>query len=151
MNKSLRNILISIFVLTWLFLFNYESVRAFYLNPLFKRDLPKTKFLFPPAGWIMFFNVGDGFGTVEVYGLREGRAPQLIDPHAIFQTRQIGYDNIHRGALFAFSSMRAKPQTCAFLHRKFPYFQQFAVMYVQYPSIVKNPMEQERFVIYQCE
>ncbi len=151
MNKTFRNTLISLFVILWLCVFHYESIRAFYLNPLFKRDLPHMKFLFPPAGWIMFYNVGDQSGNVEVFGLKQGKPPQLIDPHQIFQTRQIGYDNIHRGAMGAFTSERAAPQACRFLHRKFPYFEKFLVTYINYPSVSKNPMEQVRYVVYQCD
>jgi hypothetical protein len=151
MNKTFRNVFISLFVILWLCLFHYESIRAFYLNPLFKRDLPHMQFLFPPAGWIMFYKVEDGSGDVQVFGLRNGKPPQFIDPHQIFETRQIGYDNIHRGAMGALASMRVKPQACRFLHRKFPYFQQFLVTYVEYPSPTKEPMEQNRYIIYQCE
>ncbi|MDO8580528.1 MAG: hypothetical protein Q7S13_03515, partial [Candidatus Omnitrophota bacterium] len=52
--KSVRNIFISLFVIVWLGIFHYESTRAFFLEPLFHRPLYKFKFLFPPAGWIMF-------------------------------------------------------------------------------------------------
>jgi hypothetical protein len=151
MNKIFRNSLISGFVVVWLFLFNYESLRALYLNPVFKRDLPQMKFLFPPAGWIMFYRVGDYSGEIEIFGVREGKPPQFIDPHQIFETRQIGYDNIHRGAMSAFSSEAVKPQACRFLRRKFPYFQRFLVTYVEYPAPSRNPMEQNRYVVYQCE
>jgi hypothetical protein len=151
MNKSVRNVLISVFVVVWIFVFHYESLRAFYLNPLFKRDLPHMKFLFPPAGWIMFYRVGDYSGEVEVFGVRQGKPPQLIDAHDIFQTRQIGYDNIHRGAMSAFGNERAMPQACRFLKRKFPYFQNFLITYVEHPAPSKNSMEQNRYVLYQCE
>src|SRR4051812_49155854 len=93
-----RKIIISIFVIIWLIVFNYESTRAFYLEPLLHRPLPKLKFLFPPAGWIMFFNIENSFGYAQVYGVKNGRS-QAIDPHDILQTRPIGYDNIHRDAL----------------------------------------------------
>ena len=146
-----RNALISIFVIVWLFIFHYESLRAIYLNPLFHREFPKVKFLFPPAGWIMFFRVDDSASNVEVYGINADNQPQLIDPHDILQTRPIGYDNIHRGAIFAFISPQNRQQACAFLHRKLPYFKSFLVTYVQYPSNSMQPFKQNRYVAYQCE
>lgn len=146
-----RNFLISVFVVIWLAVFHYESLRTIYLNPLFKRELPKVRFLFPPAGWIMFFNVGDSASNVEVYGINEEGQPQWIDPHDILQTRPIGYDNIHRGALFAFIAPENRRQACAFLSRNFPYFKGFVVTYVQYPSISTQRFKQNRFVAYQCE
>ena len=151
MNKTVRNSFISVFVVLWLCAFNYESLRAFYLNPLFHRQLPKIKFLFPPAGWIMFFNVGNGAGDTEVFGLNNGQPPQFIDPHQIFETRDIGYDNIHRGIMGTLMEPQLRPQACRYLHRKFPYFQKFLVTYVEYPSLATDPMKQNRYVIYQCE
>ncbi len=99
----------------------------------------------------MFFNVDDHAANVEIFGIKEGKPAQLIDPHQIFQTRQIAYDNIHRGVMFSFMAEHARPQACRFLLRKFPYFQKFLVTYVEYPSPSKSPMEQNRYVIYQCE
>ena len=93
--KRLKRIAISIFVVVWLAVFFYESNRYFYLSPLFGRPLPKVKFLFPPAGWIMFFNVDDGFGYAEVFGIKAS-VKTKIDPHDILQTKAVGYDNIHR-------------------------------------------------------
>jgi hypothetical protein len=146
-----RNVIISIFVIVWLFVFHYESLRTIYLNPLFKRELPKIKFLFPPAGWIMFFRVDDSASDVQVYGINADNTSQWIDPHDILQTRPIGYDNIHRGALGAFALPDNQRQACAFLHRQIPYFKGFLVTYVQYPSILKEPFKQQRYVLYQCE
>lgn len=146
-----RNCLISVFVVMWLLVFHYESLRAFYLNPLFKRELPKVKFLFPPAGWIMFYHVSPQASNVEIFGLDANRLPQLIDPHDILQTRPIGYDNIHRGALFAFADPGNQGRTCAFLRRKFGYFSGFLVTYVQYPDVSKKRHDQQRYVLYQCE
>ena len=99
-NKRVRNAFITCFVILWILIFHYESLRYFYLQPLLQRPLPQTKFLFPPAGWIMFYNVGDTSGNVEVYGVKDGQS-QLIDPHDIFRTRTFGFDNIHRGILGA--------------------------------------------------
>ena len=147
---TLRNTVISAFVILWLGAFHYESLRAFYLNPLAGRPLPKIKFLFPPAGWIMFYNVGNGAGDVEVYGIKNGR-PQFIDPHRILPTETIGYDNIHRGVVTSFVSPQMQPQVCGYLRRKFPYFEKFLVAYVSYPSLTKEPFREERQVVYQCE
>ena len=147
-NKKFRNILISLFVLLWLAVFNYESVRHFYLQPHFDRPLPKTKFLFPPAGWIMFFKVDDQFGTAEVYGLREEGEPYRFDPHEILETRFIGFDNIYRGVLGAANdSPRA---FCRFMKRKFPGFDDFLVTVAVYPSLTQNRYTVRRYPSYQC-
>jgi hypothetical protein len=145
-----RNTIISIFVIVWLVVFNYESIRHFYLEPLFQRSLPKMKFLFPPAGWIMFYNVDDSYGTVQVYGVKEGRT-QLIDPHQILQTRAIGYDNIHRNALVGVLNPGMAKSFCTFLYRKFPYFDNFVVTYINYPSLIKEPFKQEQNIVYECK
>ncbi len=152
MDKKLtaRNTIISIFVVVWIFVFHYESTRHFYLEPFFKRELPKVKFLFPPAGWIMFFNVGDNYGNAEVYGVKDGRT-QLIDPHQILVTRAIGYDNINRNALSTVLSRDVSQNFCAFLKRKFSYFDSFLVTYVQYPSLVERPFERQQAVAYECK
>src|SRR5437868_11707548 len=97
-DQRLRNIIISLFVDLWIAVIHYESLRFFYLQPYFKRPLPKLKLLFPPAGWIMFYEVGDSDGFLEVYGIKGGDV-QKIDPHDIIQVRTIGYDNIHRNIL----------------------------------------------------
>ena len=146
----MRNTIISIFAVIWLIIFNYESTRHFYLEPFFKRELPKVKFLFPPAGWIMFFNVGDSFGLAEVYGLKDGRT-QLIDPHQVLATRAIGYDNIHRNALSTVLDRGVANNFCAFLKRKFPYFDGFLVTYAQYPSVVAKPFEKSQTIAYECK
>ncbi len=145
----MRNKAISIFVILWLALFHYESARHFYLEPFFKRPLPKTKFLFPPAGWIMFFNVEDSYGYAEVYGIKNGQG-QVIDPHDILQTRAIGYDNIHRNVLVSVLSQDVSRPFCSFLRRKFPYFESFAVTYVNYPSVTQRPFERLQTVMYEC-
>ena len=146
---KIRNTFISIFVILWLVLFNYESTRHFYLEPLLQKNLPKVKFLFPPAGWIMFFNVEDSFGYAQVYGYKFGQS-QAIDPHQILQTRAIGYDNIHRNALVSIVSSDMSKPFCAFLERKFPYFDNFVVTYVNYPSLTKEPFKRQESVVYEC-
>ena len=137
------------FVICWLVVFNYESTRHFYLEPLLKCELPKLKFLFPPAGWIMFYNVEEGYGMAEVYGVKDGQT-QLIDPHQILQTRAIGYDNIHRNALISVLVRDVEKPFCDYLIRKFPYFDRFLVTYVQYPSVIKQPFERLQNVAYEC-
>jgi hypothetical protein len=149
MNVQLRNRLISIFVIAWLAVFYYESTCEYYLQPLFNRELPKMKFLFPPAGWIMFYNVGDNFGYAEVYGVKNGN-PQLIDPHQILQTRAIGYDNINRDVLSTVLSPGMARSFCPYLKRKFPYFEKFLVTYVEYPYLTEQPLERRQEVVYTC-
>lgn len=145
----MRNKIISIFVVLWLLIFNYESIRYYYLNPFFKRELPKVKLLFPPAGWIMFYNVADSYGHVEVYGFKEGQT-QLIDPHQILQTRAIGYDNIHRNALVTVLSADMVKPFCAHLFRNFQYFEGFVVTYVNYPSVVGQSFKKVQNIAYEC-
>ena len=149
MNIQLRNKLISIFVIIWLAVFYYESTCGYYLQPLLKRELPRMKFLFPPAGWIMFYNIGDNFSYAEVYGVKDG-APQLIDPHQILQTRAIGYDNINRNALITVLTSGMSDAFCPFLKRKFPYFEKFLVTYVEYPHLAEQSMERTQTVVYTC-
>ena len=149
MNIQLRNKLISIFVIVWLAVFYYESTCYYYLQPLLKRELPRMKFLFPTAGWIMFYNVGDNFGNTEVYGVKNG-IPQLIDPHQILQTRAIGYDNINRNVLSTVLTPGLSQSFCPFLKRKFPYFEKFLVTYVEYPHLTQQPLEKMQTVAYEC-
>ena len=146
---NLRNTIITLFVSFWIILFHYESIRYFYLNPLFHKDLPKMRFLFPPAGWIMFFNVNDSFGYVEVYGVK-GEQTQLIDPHDIFRTRTIMFDNIHRNILSTVADPRLAQSFCGFLRYRFPGFDRFLVTSVYYPSLTKDPYKRQQSVQYQC-
>lgn len=148
-SKTLRHVFISIFVVVWLSVFHYESLRAFYLNPLFGRALPKVKFLFPPAGWIMFYHVDDRFGFTEVYGVKGG-IPRRIDPHDIFQTRTIMFDNTHRNVLSTVADERYAASFCRFLERKFPYFDNFFVTTVYYPHLSKERYEHIQQVKYAC-
>ena len=149
MNIRLRKKSISIFVILWLAVFYYESTCYYYLQPLLKRELPRMKFLFPPAGWIMFYNVGDNFSYAEVYGVKNGN-PQLIDPHQILQTRAIGYDNINRNALITVLTPGQSQFFCPFLKRRFPYFDKFLVTYVEYPHLTEQPFEKQQKVVYTC-
>ena len=149
MNIQLRNKVISIFVIVWLAVFYYESTCYYYLQPLLKHKLPRMKFLFPPAGWIMFYNVGDNFGYTQVYGVKDGN-PSAIDPHQILQTRAIGYDNINRNVLSVVLAPEESRAFCPFLERKFPYFDKFWVAYVEYPHLAEQPFEKNVTVAYEC-
>ena len=79
-----RNVAITVFVIVWNLFFLYQTFRLNHLGPLLDRELPRIQLLFPPAGWIMFYNVDAVFGTTEVYAMR-GRNVELIDPHDILE------------------------------------------------------------------
>jgi hypothetical protein len=145
-----RTTAITAFVICWTLLFQYETLRANYLNPLFARPLPKMALLFPPAGWIMFFRIDRSYGFAEVYGLT-GDQPQLIDPHAIFETKAVGYDNIHRNVLIGALSQQDAPAFCRYLLRKFGQYDAFAVVYAQYPDLIETPDRILRQVAYRCQ
>ena len=148
-NSRVRNAAISIFVVLWLFIFHYESTRYFHLNAFAQKDLPKFKFLFPPAGWIMFFNVDETYSYVEVYGKMEGSV-YLIDPHDIFRTRTFGFDNIHRNVLSTVGSRESAAAFCQYLAWRLPSYEDFVIMAVYYPSLVKEPYKRQQEVLYQC-
>jgi len=97
----------------------------------------------------MFYDVGDDFSYVEVYGVKNGTL-QLIDPHQILQTRAIGYDNINRNALIMVLAPGRSDPFCTFLKRKFPYFDKFVVTEVEYPHLTEQPMERRQAVAYEC-
>lgn len=145
----LRHFGISLFVVLWVSVFHYESLRYFYLQPFFNKPLPKTRFLFPPVGWIMFFNVDDQFGTPQVYGRRD-ELTQAIDPHDILRTRTIGYDNIRRNVLSEALEQGNRPSFCAFLERKFPQYESFSVNYLYYPSLSRDPGLKIERPVYEC-
>ena len=144
-----RNILISVFVIVWLAAFNYESVRYFYLQPALKMQLPKVKFLFPPAGWIMFFNVDDRAGYAEVYGVKKG-VSYPINAHDIIKSRFIGFDMVHRNVLSIVLEPQARAPFCASLQNRFPEFERFIVTVVEYPSLTKSRYERYQAPLYQC-
>jgi len=137
------------FVICWTLLFHYETLRANYLSPLAGRELPKVQLLFPPAGWIMFFNVDPSYGFAEVYGIR-GNERVLLDPHDILETKAVGYDNIHRNVLVGVLSREHAQPFCRFLRRKFPEYDEFFVVYAEYPDVVNMPDRVLRRVAYQC-
>lgn len=146
---KLRNTLISLFVILWTLLFHYESTRAFYLEPFFQKELPRMKFLFPPAGWIMFYKIEDEFSYPEIYGV-SAEGMQFIDPHLILETRTIGFDNIHRNVLGIVFAEELRGQVCSFLERKFPEFDNFIVTGVLHPSVTKTPNLRIQKIIYHC-
>jgi hypothetical protein len=140
---------ITAFVICWTLLFHYETLRANYLGPLLDRPLPKVPLLFPPAGWIMFFRIDRSYGFAEVYGLKDN-TPVPLDPHAIFETRFVGYDNIRRNVLIGVLDRQAQPRFCRYLRRKFPDYQAFAVLYGEYPDIVDAPDRALYRTAYRC-
>ena len=137
------------FVIAWNIVFHYESLRQNYLNPIFHAELPKVKFLFPPAGWIMFYNIEEGEGRAEVYGIK-GKDASLIDPHLIFSTRYLGYDNIRRNILISVLPEFYAPSFCRTLKRKFPQYEDFAVLEVYVPSAVNEPGKKLGRISYRC-
>lgn len=147
--RNLTSILISGFVISWLAVFHYESSRLLYLEPFFKRPLPKVKFLFPPAGWIMFYQVGEEHSQAQVYGIQHDK-PVLIDPHRIFETRWVGYDNIRRNVLLSVLDPSNAPDFCPYLKRKFPEFGKFVVAYAVWPSVIENANETYYKPVYSC-
>ncbi|GEM_PF-1774276 len=148
-SPKIRNVSITLFVIAWLTLFHYESLRAAYLNPFFKCELPKFKFLFPPAGWIMFFRVDETEERAEVYGIKQKKL-ELIDPHRIFENRWLGYDNIRRNVLITVLNPYYAESFCRYLKRKFPEYEGFAVAEVVYPSNIRYPGKKIRNVAYTC-
>jgi hypothetical protein len=144
------NTAITAFVIGWLLLFCYETLRASYLSPLVHHRLPKFPLLFPPAGWIMFYNVDRSYGFAEVYGIHDGQPVQL-DPHRIFETKAVGYDNIHRNVLIGVLYRDVAPSFCRYLRRKLPEYDSFAVLYNQYPDVVETPERILRQVAYRCQ
>lgn len=149
-NVKVRNSFIVLFSILWLLAFHYESIRYFYLQPFSKSPLYKVKFLFPPAGWIMFFNVGPASGDIQIYGTK-GNYKQLIDPHDIFRTRTIAFDNIHRGIVGGIAGERKRPETCRYLFWKFPGFDYFDIHYVDYPDVTQGPYIRREVVLFRCQ
>ena len=148
-----RHIVITCFVIVWTIFFHYQTFRVHYLNPFVKHafnvELPKIPLLFPPAGWIMFYNIDPSYGFAEVYGIRDTQAVKL-DPHEIFKTRAVGYDNIHRNVLVGVLYRDRAPAFCRYLGRRFSAYDAFAVVYGQYPDLIIAPDEVRRQVLYRC-
>ena len=145
-----RNRIITVFVILWSLAFHYESIRHFYLEIPFKRHFPKIKFLFPPAGWIMFYHVDAADANVRIFGFKGGQGFE-IDPHEVFRVRTIGYDNIHRGVVSAAASNDNKDAFCRQLHRRFKDVDSFRVIYTYYPNFIKDPFEQYEQILYSCQ
>lgn len=153
-----QRVLITWFVIGWMILFQYETLRAQYLSPLVLRlrlaqagrPLPKFPLLFPPAGWIMFYNVDNSYGFAEIYGIT-GSEPTLLDPHDIFPIKNVGYDNIRRNVLVSVLDGRRAENFCQFLQRKFPHYDSFAVVYAQHPDLIETPELVGRQVAYRCQ
>ena len=140
---------ITLFVIFWLLIFSYESLRLHYLSPLVGRELPKTKFLFPPAGWIMFFTVDASYGFAQVYGIKN-KTPTPLDPHQIFRTKALGYDNIRRNVLVGVLSPYRAPAFCRYLRWKFPDYEDFAVVEAEYPDVIHTPTNVLGRIAYRC-
>ncbi|MBI3323802.1 MAG: hypothetical protein HYZ92_00795 [Candidatus Omnitrophica bacterium] len=148
------------FVVAWIALFHYETLRLKYLTPLARRwvrvdagaggSLPKFKLLYPPAGWPMFFRIERSYGFAEVYGFARGQ-PILLDPHEIFSTRFVWYDNIRRNVLISVLWGHDGPRFCAYLRRKFPGFDGFAVMEGVYPDLIAQPNQRGYQLAYRCQ
>jgi len=142
-----RNVAITVFVILWTGFFHYQTFRINYLNPMLGWELPKIPLLFPPAGWIMFFKIDPSFGHAEIYGIK-GNQPTLIDPHDIFETKAVGYDNIHRNVLSGTLYAQRRRVFGPYLVRKFPQYDRFAVVYVQYRDIIAEPESIQRQLVY---
>ncbi len=147
--KTWRNRFITVFVILWCVAFHYESVRHFYLQPLIGRTLPKIKFLFPPAGWIMFYRVDEAYGHMRIFGIK-GNQNYEIDPHEVFRVRTIGFDNIHRGVISGAASARNSRAFCKQLFRRFDDFDDFKVTYTYYPHFVTEPNLRYQQLLYNC-
>lgn len=149
MTSVRQRTILSAFALLWLAIFHYESLRGFYLNRWLRAELPKIRLLYPPAGWIMFYRVDESDGRAEVYGWRGGKA-ELIDPHLVFATRWLGYDNVRRNILISAVHPRNSRRFCSYLARKFPEYQAFSVVEAWIPSVLEKPQRTLRQVAYQC-
>ena len=98
----------------------------------------------------MFFNIDKSYGFAEVYGV-EGSKQILLDPHDILETKAVGYDNIHRNVLVGVLSRADKASFCRFLRRKFPSYDEFLVVYAQYPDLIMTPDRILRQLAYRCQ
>ena len=149
-----RNAAISGFVILWTLVFFYQTLRVNHLSPLLRpivgRELPRIPLLFPPAGWIMFYQIDPVYGFAEVYGVLDGDPVQL-DPHDIFETRAIGYDNIHRNVRVGVLYQERGAAFCRYLQRKFPAYDNFVVVHGRYPDVINTPDHIQRQGLYRCE
>ena len=144
-----RDRFITFFVILWCLAFHYESVRYFYLQPLLKRPLPKIKFLFPPAGWIMFYHVDSGYAHNRIFGVKNSQSYE-IDPHEVFRVRTIGFDNVHRGVVSGAASQRYRYAFCKQLYTRFKGNDNFIIVQDYYPDFVNEPYKRYQQVLYDC-
>ncbi len=155
-DKRLRDHFISLFVVIWLMVFMLNTTRHLLLEPFLKRSFPGfslalavNKFLFPPAGPIMFFNVDDSFGFYRVSGIKNGKLFDL-NPHEVILNRTLFYDNIHRGVLGAIGDPGSVVSFCRWMHGRFPEFDDFAVGVRQYPALKKSRYVYQEGWLYRC-
>lgn len=88
-----------------------------------------------------------------MYGVKNNQS-QLIDPHDIFRTRTIGYDNIHRGILGSVNNPNnpaVAAQFCRYLNYRFPYFEKFFITASYHPDMVERPYDRRQNILYQCD
>ncbi|GEM_PF-978650 len=154
--RELRDRFISCFVVIWLVLFFYNNTRHMLLEPFFRKslhnptfNLAMNKFLFPPAGPIMFYDVGDAFGYHKVFGIKGGQIFEL-DPHQIYLSRTLFYDNVHRGVLGDIADPGNIPLFCRVMHRRMPEFDDFAVVFRVYPSLMESRYQYRDGLRYRC-
>ena len=107
------------------------------------KQFPKFPLLFPPAGWIMFYEVGNFFSTAEVYGVKKEGKPELVDPHRIMTPRFVGFDNIHRNVMVSLLEREKSREVCGYLKRKFPEYERLVVVYAEYPELVPAERRQK--------
>ena len=155
-DSRLRDQFISIFVVIWLLVFMYNTARHFLLRPLWTKFFPQSaiefpinKFLFPPAGPIMFYNVDDSFGSFRVSGIKDGQLYEL-NPHQVVLNRTLFYDNIHRGVLGVVAARESIPDFCRMMVRRFPEFDDIAVGIRQYPSLIRSRTLYKEGWLYRC-
>ena len=98
----------------------------------------------------MFYNVDKSYGFAEVYGIR-AHQPVKLDPYKIFETRAVGYDNIRRNVLVGVLYQDRAPDFCRYLSRKFPGYDDFLVVYAEYPDVVNRPTRILRQPVYRCQ
>ncbi len=154
--QRLRDCFINYFVVIWLFLFFYYNTRSFLLEPFLRGafrnptlTLEGNKFLFPPAGPIMFYNVNSAFGHHRVLGIKNEEAFEL-DPHDIYLTRTFFYDNVHRGVLGEIGDLSNAPSFCYTMYRRMPEFDDFVVTLRVYPSLTTSRYVYREKLIYHC-
>ena len=149
-----RNTAISVFVVAWTLFFQYQTLRLSYLSPwarrIFQTELPHIPLLFPPAGWIMFYHLDRSYGFAEVYRIEADQRLVLVDPHDIFRTKAVGYDNIRRNVLISVLSRDTAQPFCRYLLWKFLSAPGFAIVYGEYPDVAGQPDFVKRQVAYRC-